>query len=71
MHNRAMTLENTITLLEQQEQLLHYIYTLAPLPEPLRKRVRDHAGQTQLLAGRVTEYLERKNGVVRAKNIGA
>lgn len=68
MARKAMTIDNAVILLEQAEQNLHLIYTLAPLSEPLAKQVRDHAAQTQLLANRLADYGKKVSGVVRAKN---
>ncbi|WP_313678390.1 hypothetical protein [Corynebacterium stationis] len=64
---RAMSLKAVVSILERQEQELHYLLSFAPLPEKLHKRMKDHQKQKIQFQDEIRKYDERMNGVVRAK----
>lgn len=69
--SREMSLPTAISLLETQEQHLHYVLSFAPLPPKTRKKLHDHMRQSIQLQQEIRNYEERTRGVIRAKSIGA
>ena len=65
---RQMSLSTAISLMETQEQHLHYVLSFAPLPPKTRKKLHDHIRQSGQLQQEIKNYEMRVNGVVRAKN---
>lgn len=66
--SREMSLTTAISLLESQEQHLHYVLSFADLPHKTRKKLRDHIRQSIQLQNEIQTYEELMRGVVRAKN---
>ena len=65
---RHMSLKTAISILERQEQELHYLLSFAPFPEKLQKRMKDHRDQKIRFQDEIRKYEERLSGVVRAKD---
>lgn len=65
---RQMSLSTAISLMETQEQHLHYVLSFAPLPPKTHKKLHDHIRQSGHLQQEIKNYEMRVNGVVRAKN---
>jgi len=63
-----MSLSTATSLMETQEQHLHYVLSFAPLPPKTRKKLHDHIRQSSQLQQEIKNYEMRVNGVVRAKN---
>lgn len=66
--SREMSLTTAISLLESQEQNLHYVLSFADLPHRTRKKLRDPIRQSAQLQQEIQTYEELMRGVVRAKN---